>query len=306
VYRDAVRYRSVARGLVSGLFVFACGTPSAPVPTTTRVADPVPAPPRPVAVDAAVAVKAAPPPGQFADLGAALSSVIPADARVIGFGELHNRVDRAAVKSALAHFTAALPAFGDKLSDLVVETWIVDPNCGKTAVAATQKMETEVKRPVETKSEIALLAEAAKAQKIQPHAMKLSCADYKTLVPKDQIDVIAMLTLTTRELKRIAISAVVHRDKDPEHRPWIGVYGGALHNDRFPDKAVAEWSYAAALDKVTKDHYVEIDLIVPELAAADEISKKQPWFSLVESAGEWISVWRRDDRSFVIVLAKTQ
>ncbi len=306
MYRDTVRYRSVARGLVSGLVVFACGTPSAPSRTEPPKPTPTAPAPVPVPVDAPVAVKAEPPPGQFADLGTALASVIPPDARVVGFGELHNRVDRAAVKSALAHFTTALPAFGDKLSDLIVETWIVDPNCGKTAVAATQKMETEVKRPVETKSEIALLADAAKAQKIQPHAMKLSCADYKTLVPKDQIDVIAMLTLTTRELKRIAISAVVHRDKDPEHRPWIAVYGGALHNDRFPEKAVAEWSYAAALDKVTKDHYVEIDLIVPELAAADEVSRKQPWYSVVESAGEWIQIWKRNDRSFVVVLARTR
>jgi len=305
MYRDAVRYRSVAWGLVSGLVMFGCGTPSAPAPTTTRVADPVPAPPPAVTVDAPVAVKAEPPPGQFADLGAAMLSVIPDDARVIGFGELHNRVDRAAVKSSLAHFTTALPAFGEKMSDLVVETWIVDPNCGKTAVAATQKMETEVKRPVETKSEIALLADAAKAAKVQPHAMKLSCADYKTLVPNGQVDALAMLTLTTRELKRIAISAVVHRNKEPEHRPWVAVYGGALHNDRFPDQAVAEWSYAAAVDKVTQNHFVEIDLIVPELAAADAQSRKQPWFSLVESAGAWVQLWKRNERSFVVILPRT-
>ena len=42
----------------------------------------------------------------------------------------------------------------------------------------------------------------------------------------------------------------LHRDKEPTHRPWIAVYGGALHNDRFPEPGVAEWSYAAAIDKV--------------------------------------------------------
>lgn len=302
MYRDAVRYRSVALGLA----LVACGKPSAP-PRTEVPAQP--APPMVATVDAAPVVvdaKPVPPPGMYADLGAALVAIIPADARVVGFGELHNRVDRAAVRSSLALFTAALPAFGDRVSDLIVETWIVDPNCGKTAVAATQKMETEVKRPEATKSEIALLADAAKAAKIQPHAMKLSCADYQTLVPKGEVDALAMLTLTTRELKRIAISAVVHRDKEPEHRPWIALYGGALHNDRFPDKAVAEWSYAAAVDKVTKDHFVEIDVIVPELAAADSVSQKQPWFSLVESAGDWISVWKRNERSFVVITAKTR
>ena len=254
--------------------------------------------PAPALSDAAIAIVDAvpvpvPPPGMYADLAAALVAILPADARVIGFGELHNRVDRTAVRSALALFTTALPRIGDRLSDLIIETWIVDPNCGKTAVAATQKMETEVKRPEATKSEIALLAEAAKAAKVQPHAMKLSCADYKTLVPNGQVDALAMLTLTTRELKRIAISAVVHRDKDPEHRPWIAVYGGALHNDRFPDQAIAEWSYAAAIDKVTRDHFVEVDLIVPELAAADAMSQNQPWYVLVETAGDWVQVWKR-------------
>jgi len=307
VYGDAVRYRSVALGLGLGLALVACGTSGPPARTepTARTE-----PPPPVVHDAAVVVVVdatpVPPPGMYADLGAALLAIIPADARVLGFGELHNRVDRAAVRSSLAVFTAALPAFGDRLSDLIVETWIVDPNCGKTAVAATQQMETEVKRPEATKSEIALLADAAKAAKIQPHAMKLSCADYKTLVPKGEVDALAMLTLTTRELKRIAISAVVHRDKDPEHRPWIAVYGGALHNDRFPDAAIAEWSYAAAVDKVTRDHYVEIDLIVPELAAADAMSQKQPWFSLAEAAGDWIQVWKRNERSFVVILPKTK
>ncbi len=290
-----------------GLTLAACGTDSAPAKTTTTPTPP-PAPSSPpvatapadAAIDAAVY-----PPNTYADLASALAAIIPADARVIGFGELHARVDRAQVRSALSHFTDALPSFGDKVSDLIVETFVVDPNCGKTAQKATKQMETEVKRPVETKSEITLLADAARAKKIQPHAMTLTCADYKTLVPKNEVDPLAMLTITTRELKRIAASAVAFRDKDPEHRPWIAVYGGALHNDRFPDAAVKDWSYAAAIDEVTKDHFVEIDLIVPELAAADAKSQKQPWFPLVESAGDRLQVYERNQRSFVVILAKS-
>ena len=266
--------------------------PVAPVPVAAVAPDAPPAPPKP-------------PDGMFASLADALTATIPADARVVGFGELHARVDRAQVKSSLSLFTAALPSFGDKVSDLIVETFIVDPKCGQSAATTTQKIETEVKRPEATKSEIALLADAAKAAKIQPHAMTLSCADYKTLMPKGEIDPLAMLTITTRELKRIALSAVAHRDKEPDHRPWIALYGGALHNDRFPEKAIAEWSYADAVDKVTGGHFVEIDIIVPELAAADQPSHKEPWFPLVEKAGPWVQVWKRDERSFVIVLAKT-
>lgn len=289
------------------LMLLGCGKGAAPA-----AKEPPPVAPDPDAAAMVVVPDAAPPPapkppeGQYATLAEALAAIIPADARVIGFGELHARVDRAAVKSSLSLFTGALPSFGDKVSDLVVETFIVDPKCGKAAATTTQKIETEVKRPVQTKSEIGLLADAAKAAKIQPHAMTLSCADYKALMPKGEIDPLAMLTITTRELKRIALSAVAHRNKEPEHRPWVALYGGALHNDRDPDKALTEWSYAAAIDKATGGHYVEIDLIVPELAAADAFSQKQSWFSVVEGAGEWIQIWKRNDRSFVVVLPKTR
>jgi len=288
------------------LVLAACGKSAAPAKDP-----PTPPPPPPTVAatpDAAPPVDAPPqpPPGQYATLADALAKVIPADARVIGFGELHARVDRAQVKSALSHFTAALPSFGDKISDLVVETFIVDPKCGQSAQTATKQMETEVKRPEATKSEIQLLADAARAAKIQPHAMTLSCADYKVLVPKGQVDPLAMLTITTRELKRIALSGVAHRDKEGNPRPWIALYGGALHNDLQPDPAIKEWSYAAAVDTATKGRFVEIDLIVPELAAPDPNSQKQPWFDLVKNAGDWIQIFKRTDHSFVVVLAKTK
>src|SRR6185436_5425 len=108
---------------------------------------------------AAGSAAALPPHTRHATLAEALRATIPDDARVIGFGELHARVDRAQVRSALAAFTEALPAFGERISDLIGETWIVDPRCGKKAVTATKKLETEVKRPETTKSEIEQLAD---------------------------------------------------------------------------------------------------------------------------------------------------
>ena len=261
--------------------------------------------PAPAAVRDAQARPAAPLATQdFPDLGAALLAIVPADARVIGFGELHARTDRAQVESALARFTTeGLPALADKLSDLVVETWLVDPKCGKAAQEATAKVTITMRRPLETRSEIAELAEAARAKGIQPHAMRVTCDDYARIAPAGkEVDAEAMLTLTTRELARIATEAVAHRDREPGHRPWIAVYGGALHNDRFPDPSVAEWSYAAQVDAATHDHFVEIDLIVPEFAEPDPVSQKQPWFPLVRGADDRVHVWKRGDRSFVVVL----
>ena len=254
----------------------------------------------------AAAAAALPPHTRHATLADALRATIPADARVLGFGELHARVDRAQVRSALAAFTEALPAFGERLSDLVVETWIVDPKCGQQAVTATKKIEAEVKRPEATKSEITLLADAARAAKIQPHAMTLSCKDYEQLAPeKGSPDPIAMLGLVTRELTRVTASAIRYRDREPGHRPWIAVYGGALHNDRFPAAGVAEWSYAGSIDLASNGGYVEIDLIVPEFAEPDKPSQAQPWFPLL-AAADRVLVWTRGERSFVVILPRTR
>jgi hypothetical protein len=294
-----IDYRRTVRGWLV-LAVVACGKDAGRATP--------PAQPAPQLARAPVAADAAPAPDTYPDLAAALAAIVPADARVIGFGELHARTDRAQVKSSLAHFTSeALPAIGDRLSDLIVETWIVDPHCGSAAVEATAKIAVTTKRPTETKSEIAQLADAARARGIQPHAMRIGCDEYAKIAPKGKdVDAEAMLTLTTRELTRIASEAIAHRDAEPQHRPWIALYGGALHNDRFPDKAIADWSYAAKVDALTHDHYVEIDLIVPELAEADTSSQKQPWFPLVAKAdAKSVQVWKRGERSYVVILPRT-
>ena len=88
-----------------------------------------------------------------------------------------------------------------------------------------------------------------------------------------------MLTLTTSELGRIASEAVAHRDREPAHKPWIALYGGALHNDRFPAAGVADWSYAAKADAASSNRFVEIDLVVPELADHDDVLAKEPWYT---------------------------
>jgi hypothetical protein len=161
-----------------------------------------------------------------------------------------------------------------------------------------------MRRPEATKSEIARLAEAARAAKVQPHPMRVTCDDYALLAPPGkEPDPAVLLTFTTNELRRVTSEALSLRDAEPAHRPWIAVYGGALHNDRFPAPGVEDWSYAAAIDKATRDHFVEIDLIVPELAELDPASQKTPWFSLVKDRHD-IAVWKRGERSFVIVLPR--
>lgn len=234
------------------------------------------------------------------DLASAIASVVPDDARVVGIGELHTRRDGPVVGSALAAFTKALPALADHVSDLVVETWVPQNCTGGIAEAATARIEKTVMRREETKTEIGDLANTARSLGIQPRAMKIPCEDYEKLAPANgEPDPAVLLTFTTQELTRVAKEAVA---KPANARPWVVVYGGALHNDRFPAKGVEEWSYVSAVEQVGK--VVEIDVVVPELAEADPASRSQPWFSLVKDRHD-IAIWKRGERSFVIVLPRS-
>jgi hypothetical protein len=136
--------------------------------------------------------------------------------------------------------------------------------------------------------------------------MKLTCADYDKITPNNgDVAPDVMLDLTTSELGRISTEAVTFRDKKAEKRPWIAVYGGALHNDRMPATGVEQWSYAAKADAASKNRFVEVDLIVPELADADKNSQSQPWYALVKQADDKVRVWQRGERSFVVVLPRS-
>src|SRR5215468_3268688 len=111
------RYRRWVRVAVL-VALFACGKDP---PATIATAKPEP--PR-LAVDAAVD-PGLPPHDVYPDLATALAKTIPDGTRVIGFGELHGRTDRAQVRSAISRFTTdGLSAIADKTSDLIIETWI--------------------------------------------------------------------------------------------------------------------------------------------------------------------------------------
>src|SRR4051794_20940288 len=93
--RNITRYRRGVR-IWAVLLVVACGKDAK---EASRAA--------PAHKDAGVAVVAidgAPPAGDvkhdsYPDLGSALTAIVPANTRVIGFGELHARTDRAQVQS---------------------------------------------------------------------------------------------------------------------------------------------------------------------------------------------------------------
>jgi hypothetical protein len=262
-----------------------------------------PAPPAPPP-DAAPPL---PPHQLYPDLGAALQAVTRDRPRVIGLGELHVRTDRPApAVTALARFSGeVLPALGDRVSDVVVETWTVDPSCQK-AEAGTKRIESDMKRPAETKNELGALFGVARARSIKAHVMRLSCADLTAFAGGGALDAERLLTMVTRELDRVTRSAVRYRDEHHDARPYILVYGGALHNDLYPFESTKDWSYALAVDAATGGRYVEVDVYAPELIEGDELYQREAWYPLVAKRdGKGVVLIERAPRSYLAILPRS-
>ena len=54
----------------------------------------------------------------------------------------------------------------------------------------------------------------------------------------------------------------------PPGRPLVVVYGGALHNDLYPDATLAKSRFGRAIFAFTRGVYREIDLYVPAMIDA--------------------------------------
>lgn len=252
-----------------------------------RAGDDAPPPPakkkmkaRPAATDAGL-----PHHSVHDDLGAAFEHLMRDKPRVLGVGELHLRTDKTGpMQSALTRFTAeAMPALGPQVSDLVIETWVVDPAC-KTGGEATQRVESAMKRPESTKNEIGGLIGIIKQNGIKAHVMRLTCDDLNAVAPPAGVDAEKLLGVVTRELGRVARSAVRYREDHAEPRPLIVVYGGALHNDLYPYESTAQWSYAPGVDEATGGRFVEVDLYLPELVEGQPLYEGEHWYPLVAKA----------------------
>jgi hypothetical protein len=241
------------------------------------------------------------------DLVSALAELVTPETRLVGIGELHSRLDRPDAPSTLARFTGeVLPALPERTSDLVLETWTVDRRCGKAAVAATAKLQEATQRPDATKNELGILVGSSKSRGIRTHRMRVTCEDYQTMAGGGDDAIVHMLDLTTAELGRLSVTAL-ERPRPPSPTPLppplVVVYGGAMHNDRFPTAGLGSWSYAPFVEGASERTYVEIDLITPELAEGDAAIAAQPWAPLL-GASSRVVTFRRGDRSFVVILPR--
>jgi hypothetical protein len=238
---------------------------------------------------------------------------------VVGFGEYHQRVGGAAVPSALKRFTEQmLPVLATQATDLVVETWVTDGSCGATEKKVVANVKKTTERPKATENEIVTLALRARAARVQPHALKVGCADYRRMLGGKSVDYVKLLEFIGRQLHDTARGALTRPASQPAaerdrvgpdggvagRRRLVALYGGALHNDLYPATGLESWSYAKGLAK--HGRYVEVDLYVPEYVTGDERLAKEPWYPLLRRAGpDRVVVVERDRGSYIFILSTT-
>jgi hypothetical protein len=189
-----------------------------------------------------------------------------------------------------------------------LETWIFEGTCGAAREETlSSQLRSTTQRPHGTEDELGALVAATKNSGAQPHAMTLACRDHAILTPAGgELDYEALLGLVTRELSRVTSSILRTRGPSPgpDGRDLVVIYGGALHNDRFPYEGVNQWSYAAAIDALAADRYVEVDLYVPEYIRDQKTLAGEAWYGIMAEASdpETTVLIQRGPRSWIVLL----
>jgi hypothetical protein len=238
--------------------------------------------------------------------GAAIKTLMPDPGGVIAFGELHQTKATAKVRSAIARFTdEILPVVAPHASHLIVETWITRGTCGEAEAQVTKEVARTTERPVETESEIMKLLRRTKELGVAPHVLDVGCEEYSVLAGTNgTVDYDKLLTITNQHLER-AIGQGLLLPRAPG-RPLVVVYGGALHNDLFPDPTLAKYTFGRHVHAATRGAYREIDLYVPEMVDTTPALHAEPWYRAWKQAGAGDSdvLIERSPRSTILVFRR--
>jgi hypothetical protein len=253
-----------------------------------------------------IAAAAAPRAVRFASPRDAIATLMPDPGGVIAFGELHQTRATAKVRSALARFTdEILPVVAPHASHLIVETWITRGTCGESEARVTEEVARTTERPVETESEIMRLLRRAKELGVAPHVLDVGCDEYRVLAGEGgSVDYDKLLTITNQHLER-AIGQGLLLARAPG-RPLVVVYGGALHNDVFPDPTLARYTFGRAVHAATRGAYREVDLYVPEMVDTTPALRAEPWHRAWQRAGAGRTdvLIQRNPRSAILVFRR--
>ncbi|HVU52631.1 MAG TPA: hypothetical protein VHL80_18250, partial [Polyangia bacterium] len=228
----------------------------------------------------------------------------------VAFGEVHQDEATKGTRSALARFAdAILPALAPRASHLIVETWMTTGACGEAEARVTEDVQRTTERPKETEGEIVRLLRRAKEAGVAPHVLAVTCAEYASLTGGGKkkgkgVDYDRLLEVTERHLEA-AIRQALLLPRTPA-RPLVLVYGGALHNDLYPARALASYTFGPAIFAATRGDYREVDLYVPELVERLAAMRAEPWFAAWKSLGQPTATVTipRSDRSMIVVFPR--
>ena len=234
--------------------------------------------------------------------------------------------------SALVRFRDdILPALAPRASHLIVETWIARGDCGRDEARVTADVQATTERPPETEDAIVSLLRRAKESGVAPHILEVTCDEYAALANSEpsegsepparssrggaalphakgagggKVDYARLLDITTRHLE-VAVRQAAFLPRTPE-RPLVLVYGGALHNDLHPARALAAYSFAPASYRMMRGAFREVDLYVPELVLRLPSVGKEGWFRAWRrgAAPGRVVVVPRSDHSAVVVFPR--
>ncbi|MBW2459107.1 MAG: hypothetical protein JRI68_31700 [Deltaproteobacteria bacterium] len=209
---------------------------------------------------------------------AAVLALLARTPQVLAVGESHAQKGTEAIPSATFRFREQLlPLLKDRASDLVLELMIADGKCGQD-----EKKVAEVQKPVtkdqanSNQNEFVKLANKSKALGIVPHVLSPSCDDYQAVVKAGPRGIEQMLTMIT-DLTAELVRRILERNAKDTTDKLVVAYGGAMHNDVVARPGREDFTFGPRLSTLTKNRYLELDLIVPEFIKDNDSWRALPW-----------------------------
>lgn len=238
----------------------------------------------------------------FANAIDAARAALSSEVRVVGFGEAH-APGHFRGRTTVKRFTEdLLPSLAARSKHLLVELLVPPKGCEKERqkVQAESDAITEGQAE-ENQSEYVALGHAARSHGVVPDVLHPSCEEMQAVAAAD-VGVLALMETIALLSQRTAERWLA---EPAGERPLVLLYGGALHNDVSPREPLATWSYGPRLIELSGGHYVEVDLVVPELVGDTDSWKKFAWYGAVRSLppGHGTTLVRVSERSFALVFA---
>lgn len=214
----------------------------------------------------------------------AFAAILADKPLVLAIGESHAPKGAEEITSSTKRFTETfLPMLVDPkrervASDIVLEIWVAEGQCGKkkeAAVAEKQKPVTQNQAKT-NQNEYVVLGDAAHAKGVKPHILRAPCADYDKILQAKDDAVIVMLEMIARLIDEKVTTLLAQRANTAPEK-MILTYGGAIHNDIVAREGREKWTFGPDLSEKTKGRYIELDLVVPEYIKDNESWNALPW-----------------------------